>query len=30
VGDEPAVLVEFDFERETVDRLGMAEGHRHR
>jgi hypothetical protein len=30
VGDEPAVLVEFDFERETVDRLGMSEGHRHR
>jgi hypothetical protein len=30
VGDEPAVLVEFDFERETVNRLGMPEGHHHR
>jgi hypothetical protein len=28
VGDEPAVLVEFDFERETVNRLGMPEAHR--
>ena len=24
VGDEPAVLIEFDFERETVNRLGMT------
>lgn len=29
VGDEPAVLIEFDFERETVSRLGMPEIHRH-
>jgi len=30
VGDEPAVLVEFDFESETVKRLGMPEAHHHR
>jgi hypothetical protein len=24
VGDEPAVLIEFDFERETAERLGMT------
>jgi len=30
VGDEPAVLVEFDFERDTVSRLGMAAAHQHR
>jgi hypothetical protein len=24
VGDEPAVLIEFDFERETAARLGMT------
>jgi hypothetical protein len=24
-GDEPAVLVEFDFERETSERLGLTE-----
>ncbi len=29
VGDESAVLIEFDFERETVSRLGMPESHRH-
>jgi len=29
VGDEPAVLIEFDFERETVSRLGMPDCHRH-
>lgn len=29
VGDEPAVLIEFDFERDTVARLGMAPMHRH-
>jgi hypothetical protein len=29
VGKEPAVLIEFDFERETVRRLGMREAHRH-
>jgi hypothetical protein len=28
VGDEPAVLIEFDFEGETASRFGMA-GHRH-
>ena len=30
VGDEPAVVIEFDFERETAQKLGMADGHRHR
>jgi len=29
VGDEPAVLIEFDFEGETAARLGLAEQHRH-
>jgi hypothetical protein len=29
VGTEPAVLIEFDFESETVQRLGMPESHRH-
>ena len=29
VGDEPAVVIEFDFERDTVDRLGMPDAHRH-
>jgi len=29
VGKEPAVLIEFDFECDTVRRLGMAEIHRH-
>ena len=29
VGKEPVVLIEFDFERETVDRLGMPPVHRH-
>jgi hypothetical protein len=29
VGDEPAVLIEFDFERETVERFGLPERHRH-
>jgi hypothetical protein len=29
VGDEPAVVIEFDFERDTVARLGMPEEHRH-
>lgn len=28
-GDEPAVLVEFDFEGETVSRFGLPEAHRH-
>jgi hypothetical protein len=29
VGKEPVVLIEFDFERDTVNRLGMPDGHRH-
>jgi len=29
VGDEPAVVIEFDFERDTIARLGMPEQHRH-
>ena len=29
VGDEPVVLIEFDFEGDTVRRLGMPEIHRH-
>jgi hypothetical protein len=29
VGKEPVVLIEFDFEGETIQRLGMPEGHRH-
>jgi hypothetical protein len=29
VGDEPAVLIEFDFQGETAARLGMPERHRH-
>ena len=29
VGNEPVVLVEFDFERDTVSRLGMPDSHRH-
>jgi hypothetical protein len=29
VGDQPAVLIEFDFEGETVSRLGMPESHCH-
>jgi hypothetical protein len=29
VGTEPVVLIEFDFERETVTRLGMPDAHRH-
>jgi hypothetical protein len=28
VGDEPAVLIEFDFESDTVDRLGVPQVHR--
>ena len=30
VGDEAAVLIEFDFERETVERLGVPKTHTHR
>jgi len=29
VGDEPVVLIEFDFEGDTVRRLGMPTVHRH-
>jgi hypothetical protein len=29
VGDEAAVVIEFDFERDTARKLGMAHGHRH-
>ena len=29
VGDEPAVLIEFDFGGETVQHLGMPEKHTH-
>jgi hypothetical protein len=29
VGKEPVVLIEFDFERDTVNRLGMPDRHRH-
>ena len=29
VGKGPAVVIEFDFERDTVQRLGMPEAHRH-
>jgi hypothetical protein len=29
MGDEPAVLIEFDFERETADRLGLPKFHSH-
>jgi len=29
VGNEPVVMIEFDFERDTVARLGMPDAHRH-
>ena len=29
VGKEPAVLIEFDFERDTVRRLELPDSHRH-
>jgi hypothetical protein len=29
VGNEPAVLIEMDFESDTIARLGMPEGHTH-
>ena len=29
VGKEPVVMIEFDFEGETVGRLGMPDSHRH-
>ena len=29
VGSEPVVLIEFDFESDTIRRLGMPDSHRH-
>jgi hypothetical protein len=29
VGKEPVVLIEFDFEGDTIQRLGMPQAHRH-
>jgi hypothetical protein len=29
VGEEPAVLIEVDFERETAERFGLPSEHRH-
>uniref|UniRef100_Q029Y5 Cupin n=1 Tax=Solibacter usitatus (strain Ellin6076) TaxID=234267 RepID=Q029Y5_SOLUE len=29
VGDQPAIVIEFDFEGDTVSRLGMPDAHRH-
>jgi hypothetical protein len=29
LGDEPAVLIQFDYESETASRLGLAERHSH-
>jgi hypothetical protein len=29
VGNEPAVVIEFDYEGETARRLGLPETHRH-
>jgi hypothetical protein len=29
VGNEPAVLIEFDFESDTIERFGMPAEHRH-
>ena len=29
VGREPVILIEFDFEGDTVSRLGMPSEHRH-
>jgi hypothetical protein len=29
VGKEPVVMIEFDFERDTIGRTGMPEAHRH-
>jgi hypothetical protein len=29
VGDEPAVLIEFDFESQTAQKFGMPDAHRH-
>ncbi len=30
VGKEPVVLIEFDFERDTIAKLGMPDAHRHK
>jgi hypothetical protein len=30
VGTEPVVMIEFDFEGDTIRRLGMPDAHRHR
>jgi hypothetical protein len=29
IGDESVVMIEFDFESETIQRLGMPDAHRH-
>lgn len=29
IGDEPAVVIEFDFQGDTVNRLGMPTSHHH-
>lgn len=29
VGDEPAVLIQFDYERDTLERLGIPAKHQH-
>ena len=29
VGNEPAIVIEFDFEGDTANRVGMAAGHSH-
>ena len=29
VGEQPAVLIEFDFEGDTLERFGMPPAHRH-
>ncbi|MBA3270254.1 MAG: hypothetical protein H0T71_07045 [Acidobacteria bacterium] len=29
VGDQAAVLIEIDFEGDTIEKLGMPDGHRH-
>jgi hypothetical protein len=29
IGDEPAVLIEIDFEGDTITKLGMPDAHRH-
>jgi hypothetical protein len=29
VGDEAAVLIEFDFEGDTVNRIGLPQAHGH-